>query len=135
MTLVAWSDKYSVGVGSADSQHFVLFEILNELNTAMMHGQNQVIINQLLAKLVRHTRDHFSSEEAMMAAVGYPGLEAHKALHRELTGEVEEFMARHERGESMGNGKLLSFLRDWLTDHILTADRNYGPWLNEHGLH
>ncbi len=135
MTLVAWSDKFSVGVESADSQHFVLFEILNELHTAMTRGQGHTITGQLLAKLLKYTRDHFSGEEAMMAAAGYPGLEAHKAKHRELTGKVEDFIVRHERGEMMINAKLLGFLRDWLTNHIQTVDRQYGPWLNEHGVH
>jgi hemerythrin-like metal-binding protein len=134
MTLVAWSDKYSVGVDAADSQHFVLFEILNDLHAAMMRGEGQAVTGPLLAALLKHTRDHFSGEEAMMAAAGYPGLEAHKALHRELTGKVEEYIQRHERGERMGNAKFLAFLRDWLIDHIQTADRNYGPWLNEHGI-
>jgi hemerythrin len=33
------------------------------------------------------------------------------------------------------NIELLNFLRDWLTTHILKVDHEYGPWLNEHGVH
>jgi hemerythrin len=138
MHLVAWSDKYSVGIESVDSQHFVLFEVLNELNTAMVQGQAHAVSGQLLAKLLKYTRDHFSGEEAIMAASGYPGLEAHKALHRELTHQVEDYIARHraaeDRAEPAVNPQMLSFLRDWLANHIQTVDREAGPWMNEHGV-
>jgi len=26
-------------------------------------------------------------------------------------------------------------LRNWLTNHIQKVDHEYGPWLNEHGVH
>ena len=39
MALLTWSSKYSVGVQSMDSQHTVLFGILNDLHTAMMKGE------------------------------------------------------------------------------------------------
>jgi hemerythrin len=29
---------------------------------------------------------------------------------------------------------LLRFLRDWFVEHIEGMDRDYGPWLNEHGV-
>jgi hemerythrin len=135
MALLSWSSKYSVGVQSMDRQHTVLFDILNELHTAMMKGQAQAMTGSLLQKLVNYTRNHFSAEESMMAASGYPGLAQHRTRHRDLMKQVEEFVARHKRGESTLNVQLLNFLRDWLTNHIQHEDQQYGPWLNGRGVH
>lgn len=135
MALLAWSSKYSVGVQSLDGQHTGLFDILNELHAAMMKGQSQAAIGTLLKKLVRYTQDHFSAEEAMMAKTSYPGLAQHRAKHKELTNQVNEFVARYERGENSLTVSLLNFLRDWLTNHIQHEDALYGPWLSEHGVH
>lgn len=134
MALLTWSSKYSVGVQSLDSQHTVLFGILNDLHAAMLKGEAQAITGTLLRKLADYTQNHFSAEERMMAAARYPGLEQHRALHRDLTRQVGEYIGRFERGEISVNLQLLNFLRDWLTNHIQKADHEYGPWLNEHGV-
>lgn len=83
----------------------------------------------LLHKLVKYTRDHFTAEEALMAAAGYTGLAQHRLKHRELMKQVGDFVARFERGESNLNLPLLNFLRDWLTNHIQQEDKLYGPAL------
>jgi hemerythrin len=135
MALMNWNSSYSVGVKALDSQHTVLFEILNELHGAMMKGQAQTMTGPLLRKLVDYTRTHFTAEEAMLANAKYPGLNEHLALHRDLMKQVEEYSVRFERGEITLNLHLLNFLRDWLTNHIQKVDHQYGPWLNEHGVH
>ena len=127
MALMTWSSKYSVGVQSMDSQHTVLFGILNDLHTAMMKGEASKFAGVLLRKLLSYTKDHFAAEEALMAAAGYTGLAQHRLKHRDLCKQVEEFAARYERGESALNVQLLNFLRDWLTNHIQLEDQKYGP--------
>ncbi len=134
MALLTWDNSYSVGVKTLDGQNTVLFNLLNDLHAAMMKGQTQNVASLLLRRLVRYTRDHFSSEEALMAASGYPSLTRHRILHHDLTKQVEEYVAKFERGESAINIELLSFLRDWLTNHIQRSDKEYGPWMNEHGV-
>lgn len=131
MALLSWSSKYSVGVQAMDSQHEVLFKILNELHDAMMRGQAREVTGLLLQKLTRYTRTHFSAEESVMAAAGFPGLAQHRIKHRELMKQVDEFGARYKSGEGALNVQLLNFLRDWLTTHIEQEDRAYGPSVNK----
>jgi len=134
MALMTWSDKYSVGVKALDSQHTVLFDIINDLHSAMMKGQAQSMTAPLLRKLVEYTHSHFSAEEAMLTNSIYPGLADHKLLHVELIKQVEDYAARFEKGEITLNVQLLNFLRDWLTNHIQRADHEYGPWMNGRGV-
>jgi hemerythrin len=134
MALMTFGQNYSVGVQAIDGQHKVLFDIINELHAAMMKGQAQNLTGPLLKKLADYTRNHFAAEEAAMASVKYPGLEVHKTKHRELVKQVEDYITRFEKGEITLNLHLLNFLRDWLTNHIQKVDKEYGPWLNEHGI-
>jgi hemerythrin len=134
MALVTWSDKLSVGVKSIDTQHTVLFNSINELHAAMLKGQARTVVGGLLCDLLVYTRSHFSAEEALMASTGYPGLPVHHAKHIHLTKQVEEYVARFEKGDITLSHHLASFLSDWLLTHIQQTDREYGPWLNEHGV-
>jgi hemerythrin len=134
MALMTFGQNNSVGVQTIDGQHKVLFEIINELHAAMLKGQAQSLTGPMLRKLLDYTRTHFSAEEAMMAGVKYPRLADHKVKHRDLVKQVEEYAVRFEKGEITLNLHLLNFLRDWLMNHIQKVDKDYGPWLNEHGV-
>jgi len=134
MALMAWNESYSVGVMTIDSQHKGLFEMVNELHTAMMQGKGQAVTGPLLKKLMQYTREHFSAEEKMLETAKYPGLAGHRTLHRDMTKEVDDLIARYERGEGSINVELLQFLSNWLTKHIQGVDKGYAPWLNQHGV-
>jgi hemerythrin-like metal-binding protein len=133
MALLTWNKTYSVGVQKIDSQHIVLFTILNDLHEAMMKGQAQSLTGTLLHKLADYTQTHFAEEEAMMAAAKYPGLADHKLKHRVLFKQVEDFVLLYDKGEISLNVKLLNFLRDWLTNHIQKVDMAYSACLIQHG--
>jgi hemerythrin len=134
MPLLTWNDNLSVGVHSIDSQHSTLLAILNELYDAMMKGHAKEVTGPLLDKLIKYTRNHFSTEEAMMADAKYSGLAAHRREHERLTRQVEEFAARFKKGECTVTIDLLHFLRNWLTNHIQQSDKAYGPCMVGHGL-
>ena len=134
MALMTWSNEYAVGVKALDCQHTGLFKILNDLHDAMMAGHGQQVTGDLLRKLVSYTKEHFAAEERLMEASHYPALAKHCEHHRALTQQVGDFMALLEKGEGVVSADLLSFLRDWLKNHIQREDKEYGPWLNQHGI-
>ena len=136
MALLTWdNNRYSVGVKSIDGQSSVLFGLINDLHEAMMAGQAKILTGPLLHKLVDYTKTHFAAEEKMLAAAKYPALAEHQVKHRDLIKQVGDFISRFEKGEIALNLELMSFLRDWLTNHIQKVDHQFGPWLNEHGMH
>jgi hemerythrin-like metal-binding protein len=134
MPLVVWSEALSVGVKSVDDQHTILFNTINDLHAAMMKGKGRAIAGDILKKLLDYTRSHFKDEEELMDKAQWAGLSQHKALHRELTKEVEEYVARYEKGDVTVSVDLSAFLSNWLTSHIQKVDQLYGPWLNERGI-
>ncbi|MGD0939489.1 MAG: bacteriohemerythrin [Terracidiphilus sp.] len=134
MPLVVWSNKLSVGVKAIDEQHTVLFDTINELHAAMMKGHARTIVGELLTRLLTYTRNHFSDEERMMETAGYSDLAQHRILHRDLTKQVEDYIARFQKGDLTLSIELAGFLSDWLKNHILAVDQSYGPCMNQHGI-
>jgi hemerythrin-like metal-binding protein len=134
MALLAWGEENSVGVQAMDEQHKQLFAILNELHEAMMQGRAHRLTSTLLRKLADYTKTHFTAEEALLQRTRFPGLAAHRVQHLNLVRQVQELSRRQERGEITVNLHLLTFLRDWLMQHILQEDKAYGSWLNRHGV-
>jgi hemerythrin-like metal-binding protein len=135
MALMTWNKSYSVSVPTIDSQHKILFDIINELHTAMMNGQARSLTGSILHRLADYTQTHFAAEEAKMAAAKYPGLAEHKVKHRDLVKQVEEYVLRYDKGEITLNLELLNFLRDWLTNHIQKVDMEYSSCMLQNGVH
>ena len=134
MSLLTFNKTWSVGIQSIDDQHAVLFEVLNELHAAMLKGQANAVIGRLLLDLLAYTRSHFATEELMLAKAKYPALAEHHTKHQALTAQVAEYAERYKRGEAALSMHLVTFLRDWLMQHILREARAYSAWLTQAGI-
>jgi hemerythrin len=134
MALMTWTNKYSVGVQTLDDQHKALLRVLNELHAASMKGKAREVAGPLICQIVSLANEHFSTEEGLMESTKFAGLPEHRAKHQELKEKIAEFVARHEKGDTTMYTQLLYFMRDWLTNHMLTVDSEYAPWLAAHGV-
>ncbi|MGE5490815.1 MAG: bacteriohemerythrin [Actinomycetota bacterium] len=127
--LVRWSEAMSVGNTHIDEQHRILLDTINQLASAeSLHNHHAV--SMIIDELVSYAAFHFDFEEKLMAACGYPDLEAHRSIHQGFVNWVIDF-----RDEFITYGKralgepVLEFLRDWLRDHILGEDQQYRSYL------
>lgn len=133
--LVAWSDKLSVGVGSIDDQHKKLVTLVNRLHDAMMSGKGKEAVGPVLKGLIDYTATHFKYEEELFARTGYSEGPAHKKDHDDLVKKVVEIQQKYEQsGPGVLTIQVMNFLKDWLTAHILGADKKYGPHLVAKGI-
>ena len=71
---------------------------------------------------------HFTHEEALMEASGYPGLQQHVELHEKLAGQVSAFLVSGIDWPEERVRQLRSFLNKWLVAHIITHDLHFGRW-------
>ncbi len=134
MSLITWSDNYSVKVSTIDNQHKKLVEIINNLHDAMKTGKGKEAIGKTLNELVSYTKYHFSAEEEMMKKHNYPGFIAHKREHDLLTQKVVDFENDFRAGKSLLTLEVMNFLKKWLVDHILNTDKQYVPTLASNGI-
>lgn len=134
MAFFDWSDDYSVGVTEMDNQHKHLIDIINELNDATMSGNSSSALSSIFDKLLSYTDFHFGNEERLMIEHGYGGLLNQQSEHRKLVDELRELQKNFQSGTASVNFQTMSFLRSWLYDHILTTDKQYGPFFNSKGV-
>lgn len=133
--LYQWTPSSSVGVAQFDRQHRHLFEMLNDLNSAMQAGQGKAVLGNIIMGLVAYTKDHFEAEELAMQKTSYAGFAAHHQEHADFTGEVSKFLEEFQSGNRLISIDVLRFLNNWLTKHILGSDKAYTAHLNSKGIH
>ena len=130
----SWKNSYSVGIQELDHQHQVIMRGLNELHEEMLGGKTDEAVAPLIRNLTSIAGAHFAAEEKLMESTGFPGLAEHRAKHEELTQKIHEFIARHEMGNRAAYSQFLYFVRAYMTEHMLKEDREYAPWMAEHGV-
>jgi len=134
MSLINWSDSFSVNVKAMDDQHRKLVQLINELNDAMKLGKSKDIMENILKGLVDYTLTHFSSEEDLMKTNNYPGFSNQKKEHEALVKQVADYQNKYHSGQMVLGVEVMNFLKDWLINHISGSDKKYGPFLNQRGI-
>lgn len=122
--LATWSPAIETGLPAIDAQHKQLFDL-----AASFRGEgDQIRVMKALATLSDYANTHLRDEEAMLEAIGYSGLEAHKALHREFREMLRALVAesRHMTLDSIAE-RIEQLINGWFYHHILTVDADYVP--------
>jgi hemerythrin len=135
MPIITWTDKLSVNIAEVDMQHKQLVVLINQLHDAMSTGKGKDVLAPVLRSLVAYASTHFATEERLMTQWKYPGLAQHKAAHEAFAQQVGAFRADYEKGVVGLTMGLSTFLRDWLTEHIMGVDQAYAPFLQSKGVH
>jgi hemerythrin-like metal-binding protein len=130
MPLIQWTPEFSVGVESIDTDHKVLISLLNLLDDAITRGEPRTTVQQVLDALYDYTVYHFGREEALMRASGYPDYDAHVRTHSTLRAQVADIRERYARNpDAIHAREVLSFLKNWLSAHIVGRDQLYAPFM------
>jgi hemerythrin len=130
MALLTWSDKLSVQVKQFDDEHKKLIDIVNRLHDAMKVGKGKEVLADVLKSLISYTQNHFAAEEKLMKAKNYPGYEEHKKEHNQLVMQVLDVQKQMQGGVVLSQA-VMTFLKNWLENHIQGTDKKYGPCLNQ----
>jgi hemerythrin len=134
MPLIPWDNSLSVSVKEIDQQHQKLVEMINGLHDAMRARKGADTLGPLLKDLIDYAATHFATEETYFTQFGYPEATAHKKAHADFVAEVVDFKSRFDSGVIGMPIEVMSFLSDWLQNHIKGVDKRYGPFFNAHGL-
>ena len=118
-----WGPAWLTGNAVIDADHKMLVQYVNELSHAMHAGEGRNVAADILAKLVQYTRDHFAREEVIWRDGGLSSLAQHQKTHADLVGKVEAFQAEFLAGKATLTADLMSFLREWLINHVFKTDK------------
>lgn len=124
--------EYFTNIPLIDEEHAQLFAYANQIYELL---QNDFIadkydnIRDLLQKLMDYAKKHFADEEAYMESIQYKKIFTQKMQHQAFVDELEKYDL--EEIDQMENqevviGKMLTFVTDWLVEHILYLDTQIG---------
>jgi len=130
MSLIQWEKKYSVNIPEIDKQHQHLIEILNTLYDSMRTGEAKKNMQHILEELISYTDMHFKTEEKYFETYHYPTRVEHRKHHDELRAQVIDFKEKFNSGHSTISIERMTFLKNWIHNHILNEDMQYSEFLS-----
>jgi hemerythrin len=121
-----WNSTFSIGVEKIDGQHQRLFQLAIQFEKELAGRQAAETVGEALKFLVDYASYHFKDEESLMAQINYPDLEEHRARHKELINKVRAILLDIRAGRSFTVADLISFLYQWIVEHIEQEDKKIG---------
>lgn len=132
--LIVWNNDLVTGIAKMDEQHRILVNSINEANTRLANNFSADILNQITRDLLSYALYHFETEEELMREFGYTearnsDCETHQRQHRDFSNKVVEVREGIKAGNLISREDLLSFLNDWLVNHILKTDKRLAEFI------
>ena len=131
MEKIVWDDSFNVHVEEIDAQHRRLVELMNRLIDLQDEKKPDDAVADILGALTNYLGYHFDTEEQMMIDRGYPEIGSHREEHQAFVLQVAYFIATYRDGGSALKRDILTFLKEWLTEHILKTDAAFGRFLKD----
>lgn len=117
----------SLGIAEIDAQHRELVDLLNRLFVSVVQRDKDTVTVQILDALLDYTKTHFVLEENLMRRSGYDGVKyaTHQDEHQRFVEQVARVAHKNLAEGKSVSFELIHFLKRWLRDHILVADKQY----------
>ena len=131
---IQWSDAMLTGVTEIDRQHRILVDTLSEAQVKLTSEMDDPLFEQITRDLLAYAIYHFNTEEQLMQKYSYDTgapeeARSHLAAHRGFSEQVVALRGEAHSGEPNSRKELLVFLKDWLTNHIMTTDKRLGQFI------
>ncbi len=126
MAFMKWQETYELGIKEFDDHHKHLVHLLNTTYDSLKSGADISALGSVLDELIDYATYHFAAEEQWMIAHKYHKLSRHRDEHNAFSSKVTEFQKLFHQGKADLSTEVLTFLLDWLTDHIIVSDADYG---------
>ncbi|MBT3416916.1 hypothetical protein HN425_02505 [Candidatus Woesearchaeota archaeon] len=121
MNHLEWTEKLSVGIPVIDEQHKKLLEITNKAEEKETLGT--------LNELIEFVRVHFTTEEEILGEEGWPDLEEHQEIHKEITLDILGFMNSFEEKTESEKETFLDKFAGGLLNHLIVEDHKYAIYI------
>lgn len=131
---IEWKDSFNTGVREIDEQHHILVNTLNAANAKMAEDVSIDFVEEITQDLLSYALYHFETEEELMQEYGYndgsaADAELHHQQHRSFSSKVVAVRDNLRAGIPISREDLLTFLNNWLVNHILHTDKKLGAFI------
>lgn len=125
MRIVAWEDRYRLGIDHIDSHHQHLLELLNRAYNAVIIEYNINDIRYIFHELLEYTDYHFKAEEELMHKFDYSKIDSHVLEHEVFRNRLNELLGSLLSLDSKFDIEIIYFLEEWLLNHISHVDKDF----------
>ncbi len=129
-----WDKACETGIAKIDVQHRVIVKILNDLYDIVIGDKEEEKMKDIIHELVQYTIYHFGEEEKLFKKYGFPLEKEHKEEHQKFINKVKESVRLVEEDKGMVALELITFLKDWLTEHIMITDGKYAEYFKQKNI-
>ena len=84
MSLILWTNDYSVGVEALDADHIMIVSLMNHIDDLKQAGTEEEAVGTVVKALLGVAHTHFRREEGFLKRYDYPEFERHWHEHRLL---------------------------------------------------
>lgn len=126
MAILKWQKRYDTHIEVLDQQRRKMFDMINRIEESYTNPDIQREISALLQTLVDYTKFHFNEEEKIMRQLNFKAYDDHRVLHADLIHQINTMLKAIKKSKNFSGHEVLSFLREWLINHILKQDRKIG---------
>lgn len=128
MEQLAFDDSLRTGFETIDEQHALFLAMLTDLAAQIEAGHHRQGVLDAFQGMKIYADGHFSDEEALMEARGFPRLPAHRQLHEAFRSMVLEFENRLGEGVGLVSLETLEYLGSWFIRHIRDEDMRFAAF-------
>ena len=133
--MINWNDGLLIGVKVVDDDHKNLLDIINKLSEAVNEDTNKKEFEILFDKLEMYAKEHFSREEVLLKKCAYKDFDNHQYQHQFFANKIIELKKSFFSKDDYFNQKeVITFLTDWLMNHIVNEDLKFINCLQKVGL-
>ena len=125
-----FTSDYLTGIALVDEEHAHLFELANQAYELLKEDYLSDKYDQIVAiieELKEYTKFHFKDEEEYMESIDYEAIFIQKAQHKMFIEKLEEVnLDVVDENQDAMIEEMLTFLTNWLFNHILKLDKLIG---------
>ena len=134
MPFIEWENSFELGIEKFDDHHRHLVSLINKIYDDYTTEAPSEEVGAVLEKLIDYASYHFITEELWMDKQNYPKRDEHSEEHEKFCRTVIEMKNEYNQGKMNLSLDILIFLKNWLTDHILKTDSEYGVYIASKGV-
>lgn len=129
-----WKEDYNLNIKEIDKQHKKLMEIgKRAYDIAIIDDEYDRYdeIMTIIDELLEYTKYHFDYEENMLKEYNYEHIHDQEEEHGFYVYKINEVASREDIDDNQRKVilEIIDFLSEWISKHIMVADRKYAVFL------
>jgi hemerythrin len=129
-----WKEEFNLNIEEIDKQHKKLMEIGRKAYDIAIIDDGYDRYDEILEiidELLEYTKYHFEYEEKMLKDYNYVHVHDQEEEHSFYIYKIKDIASREDIDENQSKVVLevIDFLSEWISKHIMVADREYAVFL------